>query len=133
MRKNRIKFVLAFTAAFIIFIVSHASAAMDERLLGAWEHMDVEYTPVEITTITFKPGGTASIEDMYTTDYMDWEADGAVLHISGVNFLGVEEAAFAFKYRIEGRQLYLALIDDEVEENDESEPKEIIFTQKLIK
>ena len=113
-------------AMFLVFVVSTASA--DERLLGAWEHVYKEYAQPTKSTVVFKADGTvllkSRIGNSVDSDDATWEADGKILHLSGIKFLGREDAEFSAEYGIIGDRLFFRQQGEDGEEHEE-----VVFTR----
>jgi hypothetical protein len=104
-----------------------AFAAADEKLLGTWKHVDEKFSPSETITLTFSSDGKVLMEsllgDRRRSETAGWHSDGKRLRLSGVKFLGQDDAEFVFEYRIDGELLVLRQIG-EADGNEE-----IVFTK----
>lgn len=121
--------LLRATSAFLVLLILAPafSAAADVYLLGTWEEVDEEYTPVEKIRITFRADGEVFMEDSLgdrtKTETAKWQADGKILRLIGVRFFEQNDVTISFGYAVQGDRLALTLISEEGEPGG----KEIVF------
>ena len=128
---NKIFLSTLIVCLFLAAPASAQQALIDERLLGEWENAYEEDASDTKSTLTFKADGTALMIERYEgkeqadVETWGWETDEKTLRLTGVKFLGRDNAAFSFEYRIENDRLIIRQLYD----GSESESDELVLVR----